>query len=241
MGAKTAENRMLPPQSGASSRPGYVVFQHLILIEAGFHRARPEAEVALITWPIWQQRGSLSTMPTDYEKVYCGAKRALGEPTKEFVTFFETLARSRLRVIDVGCGQGRDALFIARLGHSVVGIDQSPTGISDLLADAEAEGLHVQGFVSDIRSFEPAGMYDVLLIDRTLHMLDASERPAVLARYLDRVEAGGYVLIADERSNIPMFEAVLEADRRNWQLVKRRRGYLFAREASLPLRDESSP
>jgi len=170
-------------------------------------------------------------MPTDYEKVYREARKALGEPTKEFVSFFETLAGSRLRVLDVGCGQGRDALFIARLGHSVVGIDLSPAGIRDLLADAKAEDLDVQAYVDDIRSFEPAGMYDVLLIDRTLHMLDASERSVVLARYLGRVEAGGYVLIADERSNIPAFEAVLVADCRDWRTVLRRRGYLFAQRS----------
>jgi trans-aconitate methyltransferase len=170
-------------------------------------------------------------MPTDYEQVYLGAKRALGAPTKEFVKFFDTLASPRLRVLDLGCGQGRDALFIARLGHSVVGIDRSATGIRDLLADAQAEGLDVQGFVSDIRSFEPAGMYDVLLADRTLHMLDASDRPVVLARYLGRVEAGGYVLIADERSNIPTFMAVLEEDRRDWRIMQKRRGYLFAHQA----------
>jgi len=191
-----------------------------------------EAKIALFTWPIWRQCGSLSTMTTDYEKVYCGAKQALGEPTKEFVKFFDTLPRPRLRVLDVGCGQGRDAFFIARLGHSVVGIDLSPTGIRDLLAGAEAEDLSVQGFIRDIRSFEPAGTYDVLLIDRTLHMLDVSERAVVLARYLDRVEAGGYVLIADERSNIPSFETVLQADRRDWHLVLRRRGYLFAHQAA---------
>jgi tellurite methyltransferase len=74
-------------------------------------------------------------------------------------------------------------------------------------------------------------MYAVLLVDRTLHMLNASERPAVLARYLDRVEAGGYVLIADEPANIPTLEAVLAADRRDWRLVLGRRGYLFAHQA----------
>lgn len=76
-------------------------------------------------------------MPTDYGKFYRGAKQALGEPTKEFVKFFDTQARPRIRVLDIGCGQGRDALFIARLGHSVVGVGQSPTGIRDLLAEAE--------------------------------------------------------------------------------------------------------
>lgn len=169
-------------------------------------------------------------MPTDYEQVYRKAKRALGEPTKEFVRFFDTLAGPRLRVLDVGCGQGRDALFIARLGHSVVGIDQSPTGIRDLLADAEAEGLDVQGFVADVRSFQPEGRFDVLLIDRTLHMLGAAERPAVLARFLGRVQAGGHVLIADERSNIPALAAVLEADRRGWRTVLQRRGFLFVQQ-----------
>ena len=169
-------------------------------------------------------------MPTDYEKVYRESRQALGEPTREFVKFFDGLSASRLRVLDLGCGQGRDALFIARLGHSVVGVDLSPTGIGDLLADAEAENLDVQGFVEDIRCFEPPGPCDLLLIDRTLHMLDAPERPAVLARYLDRVEAGGYVLIADERSNVPAFEAVLRADGRDWRVLRKHRGYLFARQ-----------
>ena len=170
-------------------------------------------------------------MPTDYEKVYRGAKQALGEPTRQFVEFFHALPGSRLRVLDVGCGQGRDALFIARLGHVVVGIDQSPTGIRDLLTDAEAENLNIQGHVDDIRVFEPEGLYDVLLVDRTLHMLDAPDRPGVLARYVDCVKGGGYVLIADERSNIPAFEAVLEADHRDWRIVLRRQGYLFAQQA----------
>lgn len=170
-------------------------------------------------------------MPTDYEKIYRAEKRALGEPTREFVRFFETVSEPRLRVLDLGCGQGRDALFIARLGHSVVGIDASPAGIRDLLADAEAEDLDVRGFVGDIRFFQPEGRYDVLLVDRTLHMLDATERSAVLARYLDCVEAGGYVLIADQRTNIPALEAVLEADSRDWRPLLQRRGYLFAHQA----------
>ena len=170
-------------------------------------------------------------MPTDYEKVYRDAKQALGEPTRQFVTFFDSLPGSRLRVLDLGCGQGRDALFIARLGHAVVGVDHSPTGIRDLLADAKAENLNIQGYVSDIRAFEPEGLYDVLLIDRTLHMLDAPEQPDVLARYVDGVNDGGYVLIADERPNIPALEAVLEADHRDWRVVLKHRGYLFAHQA----------
>ena len=166
-------------------------------------------------------------MPTDYERVYRESRHALGTPASAFAEFFRSLDEPALRVLDVGCGQGRDALFVARLGHHVVGIDKSVTGIRDLLADAAAEDLQVDGYVADIRAFEPDGLFDVLLIDRTLHMLDPDERPRVLRRLLESVASGGYVLIADERSNIPAFEEILDADRRSWHPELRRRGYLF--------------
>lgn len=85
--------------------------------------------------------------------------------------FFETFANPAARVLDVGCGQGRDALFIARLGHSVVGVDLSAHGIRDLLAASKAERLDITGDVADITTYTPAGKFDVVLIDRTLHML----------------------------------------------------------------------
>ena len=168
-------------------------------------------------------------MPTDYEKVYRQSKHALGSPTREFAAFFNSLDEPCLRVLDIGCGQGRDALLVARLGHQVEGVDASPTGIRDLLAEAAAEGLRVKGYVADIREFEPNGLFDVLLVDRTLHMLHADDRTKVLAGLLKYVAPRGYVLIADERSNICVFEEVLDNDERRWHHELKRKGYLFVR------------
>jgi hypothetical protein len=39
-----------------------------------------------------------------------------------FVGFFKRQAVETLRVLDIGCGQRRDALFIAGTGHRVVGL-----------------------------------------------------------------------------------------------------------------------
>ena len=36
-------------------------------------------------------------------------------------------------VLDLGCGQGRDALFIARRGHILLGVDAAQTGIKQIL------------------------------------------------------------------------------------------------------------
>ena len=166
-------------------------------------------------------------MATDYELFYRENKRGLGEPTKEFVDFFNSYKHERMKVLDVGCGQGRDALLIARLGHSVTAIDLSVTGIQDLQADAAAEGLIINTEVIDIRHYDPKDYFDVIVIDRTLHMLDSHERTNVLKKLLQATSYGAHVLIADERSNIPDFIAVIDEPKWRWTTTLKRKGYLF--------------
>ncbi len=132
-------------------------------------------------------------------------------------------------MLDVGCGQGRDALFIARLGHCVTAVDFSPTAIRQLREDAGEEGLKIDATVADVRDYEPPQKYDVIVIDRTLHMLGAKERLNVLRRLLSSTVAGGAVLIADERSNIPAFQRVLDESGNSWSEILKKRGYLFVR------------
>ncbi len=75
---------------------------------------------------------------TDYEKEYQKNVDACGLPFAEFVAFFDTI-KGKLKVLDLGCGQGRDALMIARKGHEVLGVDVSPTGIKQMLEKARDE------------------------------------------------------------------------------------------------------
>lgn len=167
-------------------------------------------------------------MPTDYEEFYRENQHGLGEATSEFVMFFNKYVQERSEVLDVGCGQGRDALFIARLGHFVTAIDLSPSGISDLKRDAATEGLAILAEVADIREYKSRKHFDVIVIDRTLHMLASDERSAVLGNLLELSKHGTHVLIADERSNLPAFRAVLEASQWKWTTSLERRGFLFA-------------
>lgn len=168
-------------------------------------------------------------MAYDYNKLYGTTRDALGSPTLVFVDFFDRFEHKNARILDVGCGQGRDTLFIARLGHSVVGVDISPNGIRDLEAAAEKENLSVQGVVADITTYAPEGEFEAILIDRTLHMLPQKTRIAVLTALLDHVADRGWLLIADEPSNIHEFEAAITAHGDMWQTQLRQRGYLFVR------------
>lgn len=166
-------------------------------------------------------------MPYNYDALYAETPNALGAPTQVIVDFFAGYDGPSLRILDIGCGQGRDAVFLGKLGHSVTGVDLSPHGIADLIATAEAEDLPITGIVADITAFTPDGVFDVILIDRTLHMLDRAPRLEVLQRLLGHVAADGQLLIADEASNIADFVAVCEADRSTWATLLQKNGYLF--------------
>lgn len=166
-------------------------------------------------------------MAYNYDELYGTQQDALGAPTKVFVDFFAQRADETLNVLDIGCGQGRDALFIARAGHSVVGVDLSPNGVRDMLAVAKKEGLAVEGIVTDISEFVPEQSFDILLIDRTLHMLPEPARLAALAQLIPAVVPGGWVLIADEHANMAGFKSVFADHGAEWQIATDKRGLLF--------------
>ncbi|MBS1254751.1 MAG: hypothetical protein MAG581_00547 [Deltaproteobacteria bacterium] len=58
-----------------------------------------------------------------YGKEYQKGLNIFGEQFSEIVEFFENYLKDRSAVLDLGCGQGRDTLFFARKGHTVLGID----------------------------------------------------------------------------------------------------------------------
>ena len=170
-------------------------------------------------------------MSYDYDALYAKTPDALGPPTASIVDFFQQYDRPTARVLDIGCGQGRDALFIARLGHHVTGVDLSPHGIAALAAAASAEALPIDGIVADMTSFKPSGLFDVILIDRTLHMLPTDARLAALARLIHHLAPQGWLVIADEAPNMAGFQAILDADATPWISRNQTDGLLIAQRA----------
>lgn len=52
------------------------------------------------------------------------------QPPSQFAAFIASEYGSHPLFIDIGCGNGRDTLFFAQLGHETVGIDASSSAIS---------------------------------------------------------------------------------------------------------------
>lgn len=112
------------------------------------------------------------------------------------------------RALDLGCGEGADAVWLAERGWDVVGLDLSATAIARMEAEARGRGLEqrVRGVVLDVTHEDlPAGPFD-LVVAFYLHggpepgSLDLID---LLARGAGLVSPGGRLLTAVHCTNPP--------------------------------------
>ena len=95
--------------------------------------------------------------------------------------------------LDVACGEGRNAIWLAERGWRVVGVDFSPIGLDKARRLAAERGVEVEWVVGDLATWEPAGSYGLVEV-MYLH-LPPDLRRRVLARMAASVAAGGTMLV----------------------------------------------
>jgi SAM-dependent methyltransferase len=91
-------------------------------------------------------------------------------------------------VLELGCGTGRIADPLARLGHRVVGVDSSPAMLARL--------RHAEGVRGSIEDLELAERFDaVVLASQLVNTYDPRLRAAFLATARCHVTAGGTLVL----------------------------------------------
>lgn len=168
-------------------------------------------------------------MTAKYETLYARTPEALGAQTPAVAAALERLPAPPLTILDIGAGQGRNALPLARRGHRVTAVDTAPTGLAQLAGAAAAEDLVITTLAADITRAIPTGPFDVLLADRTFHMIpDPALRERTLANLLAVLAPEGFVIVEDERANIPGLSRALGPEGR-WDWCERTASRIVAR------------
>lgn len=106
-------------------------------------------------------------MKVEYDKHY-QTDNLFGDPYPELIDFYATI-KEKGNLLDLGCGQGRDAIPLAKLGFAVTGIDYSKVGIDQLNKMAEKENLSLTGLVADIYSYSNFDKFEFILLDSIFH------------------------------------------------------------------------
>ncbi|MBE2220071.1 MAG: class I SAM-dependent methyltransferase [Anaerolineae bacterium] len=129
-------------------------------------------------------------------------------PPPEIIALAEKLPPGR--ALDLGCGYGRSAIYLAKKGWRVDGIDFIPLAIAGAISRAEREGVSDQvefhmGRVTDMSFLSDS--FDLAIDVGCMHALDNAD----LRRYRDGVyrllkPGGQYVLFAhlrDDKADVP--------------------------------------
>jgi SAM-dependent methyltransferase len=139
------------------------------------------------------------------------------------------------RALDLGCGEGADAIWLAERGWRVVAVDVSATALGRARSAAESRGLadRIDFQQHDLTSGFPEGSFD-LVSAQFLHSMVEMDRPALLRRAAAAVAPGGTLLIVDHAAappwaskihhhEFPTAESVLTGlalDGTHWQRIR---------------------
>ncbi len=96
-----------------------------------------------------------------------------------------------MRLLEIGCGEGSDAVFFARNGYDVTAYDIAQEGVRKTKLLAARQGVPVTTFCEDMLTFQPKEMYDVIYASRSLQYLPPHKRKAFFETYKKYTKPGG--------------------------------------------------
>lgn len=88
-------------------------------------------------------------------------------------------------VLDIGCGEGKDAVFLAKNGYLVSAFDISEAGLEKGQQLAEQNGVYVDFFRANVLDYRPTTNYDIVFSSGVLHYV----APALRGDLLDSLKA----------------------------------------------------
>ena len=99
------------------------------------------------------------------------------------------------RALDLGCGSGANALKLAELGWSVVGVDWAENAIELARQSARDRGLDATFLVGDITEGAPSGEFDLVISTYALPGGELSRK--ALAAAATALAPGGTLIVAE--------------------------------------------
>jgi len=146
----------------------------------------------------------------------CGPERLLADFGRIDIYVFDQLLRGRLtpemRVLDAGCGRGRNSEYLMRCGAELFGVDSDPAQIDRIqrVAAGAAPALSAENFsvarLSDLPF--PASYFDGVICSAVLHFSENAEEFEASVAEMWRVLRPGGVFFSRLASTIGLEERV---------------------------------
>jgi cyclopropane fatty-acyl-phospholipid synthase-like methyltransferase len=136
-------------------------------------------------------------------------------------------------ILDVGCGEGKNPLFLAQQGFADIdAFDISSAGIAKLQQKADRLNFKVKAWVQDLTQFSFSRQYDLILSHGTLHFVTREQWRYFLDEAKRNTRPGGLNIIGIFTNRVPASPDIapfvkdlaepgeLESLYRDWEIVR---------------------
>jgi 2-polyprenyl-3-methyl-5-hydroxy-6-metoxy-1,4-benzoquinol methylase len=138
---------------------------------------------------------------TEWDTRYAGTELVWTAEPNRFLTE-EVVDLEPGRALDLACGEGRNAVWLAAQGWTVTGVDFSAVGLDKARRLAEQRGVVVDWVNADVTRYEPPARAFDLVVVLYLH-LPSTDMTRALTHAEDAVAPGGTLLVAGHDSTNP--------------------------------------
>ncbi len=174
------------------------------------------------------------------------------KPNDTVVKYAGALNRS-CSVLDVGCGDGKNVLYLAECGfNDISAFDISESAIAKLKRLAERDGVKINCWVQDLREFEFDRKYDVIVSLGVLHFVPRSTWKRFIEKAKENTNPGGVHIIQLFTKDLPptkdiadytvgmAYDGEIREMYDDWEVLKYQ-SYIFEEEhPGVPLHSHSS-
>jgi tellurite methyltransferase len=132
-------------------------------------------------------------MPNRYEEEYRSEASYWGKkPSGLCLKVLKMMpAKNGGKLLDIGCGEGRNAVFFAQNGYEVKAFDSAAAGVEKTKHNAEKAGVQIDVFQADLNDFRLEESFDVIFSTGVLHYILPRLRKEVLDNYKNFTNSGG--------------------------------------------------
>ena len=135
-----------------------------------------------------------------FNEEYNKKQEFFGHPYQELQDYFNKQPKKGT-LLDLGSGQGRDALFLASKGYKVTAMDNSKVGVSQMLNKATEKKIKIKGIVADVLEAQIEEKFDIILFDMLLHTFEKHQQVGILKKFSGNLEANGVFCIVFPEGN----------------------------------------
>lgn len=156
---------------------------------------------------------------TSFDQLYRQFKNVWGYEPSELAKKAAKELPEKGTILDIGAGEGRDTVFFASLGYTVVAVESSEAAVETLRKRTEGRtDLEIEVLLDDITEMKlERDQYDLIFANMSLQFMTRGQRLELLDRLRGSVKKGGLIAI--------MQPTVLEPA---WKKLQHNRDYAVA-------------